>query len=79
MVADVLHPGGPGVSDAIGLLPTDAKQSIENSIEHLRSTTGVEMAVIIVNDTQRQAREAGYSWFTRSIFDTWGIGRAECK
>lgn len=77
MVVDVLHPGGPGVSDAIRLLPTDTKQSVENRIKNLRSKTGVEMAVVIVNDTQSHAKQAGYSRFTRSIFDTWGIGRAE--
>jgi hypothetical protein len=77
MVVDVLHPGGPGVSDAIRLLPTDTKQSVEHRIKNLRSKTGVEMAVVIVNDTQSHAKQAGYSRFTRSIFDTWGIGRAE--
>lgn len=33
--------------------------------------------MVIVNDTQSHAKQAGYSRFTRSIFDTWGIGRAE--
>jgi hypothetical protein len=64
------------LSDCCRLTRTKCR-SVENRIKNLRSKTGVEMAVVIVNDTQSHAKQAGYSRFTRSIFDTWGIGRAE--
>lgn len=77
-VKSVIHPGGPGVSDAIGLLEPQRRLRINEKINDVRSKTGAEMAVVLLSDIDGGATPIDvldYADFVEDLFEHWGVGR----
>ena len=91
-VTHVLHPcprlkdmpRSNWISDSVGLLSEVQKWRMNNFIDFVKSQTGVEVGVALLEDIttdqygslEKASRHATYAAFSDRLMDLWGVGRA---
>ena len=73
-VKDIPNPknnGGGYVSDPDGILGSSAVSGLNNTIAQFEQETNVQVAVVIVNDFDRDKEDFDFAF---ELFNTWGIG-----
>eukprot|EP00930_Biecheleria_cincta_P089527 TRINITY_DN78859_c0_g1_i1.p1 TRINITY_DN78859_c0_g1~~TRINITY_DN78859_c0_g1_i1.p1 ORF type:complete len:609 (+),score=90.62 TRINITY_DN78859_c0_g1_i1:135-1961(+) len=65
------------LSDTSDLLSYEESASLQAALERVNSATGVQFAVVILNDVRGAEDIARFKRFGRELFNHWGIGSAK--